>query len=89
MTKFTVDTVKQDDQAREWLKKVSFGCFREYLRPRGYTDEEVNRINSTFWEYYHDKDILMLGLPEPNPPGGELAYAYDPTTKKILLFYRP
>jgi hypothetical protein len=89
MTTITVDTVKQGDQRREWFKKVSFGCFRESLQPRGYTDKEVNRIHSTFWEYYHEKDILMLSLPEPNQGGPEEAYAYDPTTKKILLFYRP
>ena len=89
MTKLTVDTVKRMDQRREWFNKESFGCFRECLRPRGYTDEELHRIHSTFWEYYRDKDILMLSLPEPDPPGSELAYAYDPTTKRIVLFYRP
>ena len=89
MTRIKVDTVKHGDQRREWFHKVSLGCFREYLRPRGYTDKDVNRIHPAFWEYYRHKDILMLSLPEPNPPGSELAYAYDPTTKKIVLFYRP
>ncbi|HUI29015.1 MAG TPA: hypothetical protein VLX91_02270 [Candidatus Acidoferrales bacterium] len=89
MTKLIIDTVHPGDGRRDFFKKVSSYMFRNYFNKMGYSDGQILRLHSAFWQYYDDKDIFMIALQDPNPPGAESASAYDPTTRKVIPFYSP
>ncbi len=88
MTKLDIDTVNPLDDRRDYFKKISLSEFLHYYRSRGYSDDQIHKFHSYFWQYYEKKKILIFAMPNPNPPN-ELAYAFDPNSKEIIPFYAP
>jgi hypothetical protein len=87
MTNLYLDTVNISDDRRILFKNVSLSKFTKHFQNIGYSEKQIADVHSFFWEYYKDKNIYMIGIPNSNPPEDERAYAFDPYTKKIIQFY--
>ncbi len=83
-----LEVVKPDDRRRGEFKQISLREFAAYYSSIGYSKDRIAGIHKSFWDYYTAKDIVLIGLPNPNPPN-ELVYVFEPDTRKIVPFYTP